>query len=101
MFPFSGFGAFDRIERKALRYAALFSFLFIAFLALVSPQPHQRNLSTEDFTVPPATPYKFAEPERSSADSFGEFLVKPEHFEQIDFTNHSYGPYKLANGKKL
>src|SRR6476660_7873748 len=101
MLPFSGFDGFDRIECKALLYAALFSCLFIVFLAVAPSHPHHRRLSTDDFTVPPATPYKFAEPELSAMDSSATFRVKHEHFEQIDFTNHSYGPYKSANGKKI
>jgi hypothetical protein len=101
MLGFPGLSAFDRIERKALLYAALFSCLFIGFLVAARPHPHQRDLSTEDFTVPSPAPYKFAEPDLSAMDSFAKFRVKPEHFEQIDFTNHSYGPYKAANGKKI
>ena len=100
MLPFSGFDSFDRIERKALLYAALFSCLFIVFLAVMRPHPSQLTLSTNDFTLPPPT-YKVNEPELSSMDSFAKFRVRPEHFDQIDFTNHSYGPYTSANGKKL
>jgi hypothetical protein len=102
MLPFSGFGPFDRSERKALLFAAIFSCLFIAVLAVARPHPRQPKISTNDFTVPPPTrSHSFNEADLSGVDSFAKYRVRPEHFGQIDFTNHSYGPYNSSNGKRI
>ena len=102
MLPFSGFGPFDRSERKALLFAAIFSCLFIAVLAVARPHSHQRKISTNDFTIPPpTTSHRFNEADLSGVDSFAKYRVRPEHFGQIDFTNHSYGSYKSSNGKRI
>jgi hypothetical protein len=101
MLPFSGYGSIDCSERKALLYAALFSCLFIVVLGVARPHPRTtRTLTTEVF-IPPPGPYKVNEPDLSSLDSFAKFRVRPEHFEQVDFTNHSYGSYRASNGEKL
>ncbi len=101
MLPFMKLGPFDHSERKALLFAVLFSCLFIVVLAVARPHRHTRRLSTNNFRFdpPPAAPYKFHESEASSLDSLEKFRVRPEQYEQIDFKNHSYGPYISSNGK--
>jgi hypothetical protein len=102
MLPFSGFGPFDRSERKALLVAAVSSCLFIVVLAAARPHPrHTRRITNEIIPPIPTTPYKFNERELPSADLLGPFRAQPEQFEQIDFANHSYGPYTSSNGKKI
>lgn len=46
-------------------------------------------------------PKKFLDSELSMEDSLGKFRVRPEHFEQIDFKNYSYGPYTSSEGRKI
>jgi hypothetical protein len=101
MLPFSGFGPIDRTERKALLLAALFSCMFIVVLAVARPHPRRTRLVTNEFAVPKPAPYKFNEPELASADLLAPFRVPPKEFDQINFRNHSYGPYTSANGKKI
>lgn len=96
MLPFSGYGSIDRTERKALLYAALFSCLFIVVLGIARPHPRPTKTLTTEVLVPTPAPYKVNEPEFSSLDSFAKFRVKPEHFEQVDFTNYSYGLYRAS-----
>src|SRR3569832_2101634 len=101
MLPFSGFGPIDRSEGKALLFAAVFSCLFIIVLAVARPHPRPTRVSINEFAVPTPLPYTINEPQLSSEDSLAEFRIIPEHFESLDFTNHSYGTYISSNGKKL
>jgi hypothetical protein len=102
MFPFSGFGPINRTERKALLYAGLFSCLFIFLLAIARPHPRSITVSENRLLVDPVNvPYKLPLTDLSSGDSLERFRVRPEHFEQIDFRNHSYGPYRSPDGTKL
>ena len=101
MLPFSGFSSIDRSEGKALLLAAVFSCFFILILGVARPhQRHTRRL-TNEVLVPTPAPYKIKEPDLSTLDSFAKFRVRPEQFDKVDFTNHSYGPYKLSDGKKI
>ena len=102
MFPFSGFGPFDRTERKALLYAALFSCVFIAVIAVARPHPRRVRISTNDLRVPPpALPNTPHDRELSSVDLLEQFRVQPQQFDRISFGNFSYLPYTSADGKKI
>ena len=102
MFPFSGFGPFDRSERKALLFALLFSCLFIVVIASARPHPRRIRISTNEFKVPtPVAPHKFPEPYLSSVHLLDRFRVRPERFRQVDFKNHSYGPYTSSDGTMI
>jgi hypothetical protein len=103
MLPFSGFGPFDRTERKALLCAAGVSILFIFVFALARPRVRVKRTLTTEITVPPppTTPYKTYESELPSKDLLEPFRVRPEQFEQIDFRNFSFGPYSSPDGKKI
>ncbi len=104
MYPFSQWGPFDRSERKALLIAALFSSLFIIFVALIR---EKLESTTPHFKVALPTPTtQYREADFSMADPLEKFRVKPREFEQFDFNNYSYGPYTsgpytLAGGKKI
>ena len=99
MYPFSEWGPFDHSERKALLIAALFSFVFIVFVALVRPS---RQSTTTQIEVPVLTTTpNSSRADVSVADGLEKFRVKPHHFEPFDFNNYSYGRYALAAGKKI
>jgi len=101
MLPFSGFSSIDRSEGKALLFAAVLSCLFIVVLGVAPPhQRHTRRL-TNEVLVPTPAPYRINEPDLSTLDSFAKFRVRPAQFEEVDFTNHSYGPYRLSDGQKI
>ena len=102
MLPFSKIGPIDRTERKALLFAALFSCLFIFIFAFARPHPRRTRRPSVNLTIPsPVTPNSFRESEVPVADSVETFRVSPEHFQQIDFKNHSYGPYTSSAGMKI
>jgi len=102
MLPFMKLGPIDHGERKALLFAGLFCCLFIVVLGVARPHPRPTRRLVNDFEgVPPPAPYKFREGEPSNVNSLDAFRVKPKQFEEIDFKNHSFGPYISSNGKTL
>jgi len=102
MLPFSGCGPINHAERKALLVAGLFSFLFIVLLATARPHPRPTVESMYRFSVdPPIAPHRFDDLGLASVDSLDRFRVIPEHFDKIDFKNHSYGPYRSPDGTKI
>ena len=102
MLPFSGYGPIDRGERRALLFAALFSCLFIVAIAFATPQPRRVTISTNNLKVPtPTTANTLRESQLSYVDPLERFRVTPEHFQQIDFNNYSYGLYTSSDGTKI
>jgi len=101
MLPFSGYGPIDSTERKALLCAALFSCLFIVVLGVARPRHRIQRTLTTDIGVPTPAPYRVHESEPTYVRSLERFRVRPEQFEQVDFTNYSYGLHTLSNGKKV
>src|SRR5215212_874514 len=102
MLPFSKIGPIDGSERKALLFAAVFSCLFIFIFAFASPHPRRTRRPSVNLAIPtPVTPNSFRDSEAPVADSLETFRVSPEHFQQIDFKNHSYGPYTSSAGIKI
>ena len=102
MLPFSGCGPIDGAERKALLVAGLFSCVFIVLLAIARPHPPATVVSTHKKTVaPPFVPEGFHGVETATTDSLDRFRVTPPQFDNIDFSNHSYGPYRSPDGTKI
>jgi len=100
MFPFTEIGPFDRTEKKALLFAALFCAVFICLLSVLSPAKRFRKkqvivLSTKPLTTP-------LEPSESShVDPLDRFRFVPENFSKVDFKNFSYGVYSVSVGKPV
>ena len=101
MLPFSGFSSIGRSESKALLWAALFSCLFIVVLGVARPHQRHTRRFTNEIMVPTPAPYQISEPDLSSLDSIAKFRIRPEQFDEVDFTSHSYGPFRLSDGKKI
>jgi hypothetical protein len=102
MFPFSKIGPVDGTDRKALLFAVLFSCLFIVIFAFALPHPRRIRRPSVNLTMPPPmTPNSFSESEGAVGDSLESFRVSPVHLQQIDFKNHSYGPYTSSAGMKI
>ncbi|HJT25892.1 MAG TPA: hypothetical protein VJ784_00685 [Pyrinomonadaceae bacterium] len=100
MFPFTEIGPFDRTEKKALLFAALFCALFIGLLSVFSPAKTVRQkeltlLSTTPLTTP-VDPSK-----RSHVDPLDRFRFVPENFSKVDFKNFTYGVYSVSVGKPV
>ena len=99
MFPFLGFWPFDRSERKALLFAAVFSCLGIFVFSFARPHEQQTKISIDTSELPtPVVPNQSHERGPSSVDVLNRFRVTPTRFERIDFANHSYGPYTSSDG---
>jgi hypothetical protein len=97
MFPFTEIGPFDRTEKKALIFAALFCALFICLLSVFSPgKPVRKTLSTVLSTTPLTTPR-----EPSRVDPLDQYRFVPENFSKVDFKNFSYGVYSISVGKPV
>jgi hypothetical protein len=102
MFPFCGFGPFDRSERKALLFAAGVSVLFIFVFSFARPHARTvKTLTTGHMVPPPAVPDNTYQRELVAVDLLQPFRVQPIQFERIDFENRSYGAYTSAEGKKI
>ena len=101
MLPFSGFSSIGRSESKALIWAALFSCLFIVVLGVARPHKRHTRRLTNEIMVPTPAPYTINEPDLSSLDSIAKFRIRPEQFDEVDFTSHSYGPFRLSDGQKI
>jgi len=100
MFPFREIGPFDRTEKKALLFAALFCALFIGLLSLLSPAKHVRK---KQLTIVSDTPLTtpFETPEPSFKAQLARFRSIPGNFSEVDFENFSYGSYTSSDLKPL
>lgn len=97
MFPFTELGPFDRTEKRALIFAALFCALFICLLSVLSPVERVRKTQlTVLSTTPLTTPLK-----PSHVDPLDQFRFVPENFSKVDFKNFSYGVYSISVGKPV
>jgi hypothetical protein len=100
MFPFYEIGPFDRSEKKALLFAALFCALFIGLLSVLSPAKRVRKKPlTIVSTTPLTTPFEPSEP--SYGDPGQEFRLVSENFSGVDFQNFSFGIYTSPDLKPL
>jgi|SRR5678815_337649 len=100
MFPFTEIGPFDRTEKKALLFAALFCALFIGLLSAFSPGKRiRKEQSTLLSTTPLTTP--FEPPVPSHVDPLEQFRFVPENFSKVDFKNFTYGVYSVSVGKPV
>jgi hypothetical protein len=102
MLPFSNYGPLDRSERKALLLAIAASLLFIVVIAVVHPISFRRHHRDDLLLTEPVRPRKFLEPvELPARDSLERFRVVPRQFQDVNFTNFTYGLYKLSNGQTI
>lgn len=101
MLPFSNPGPVNHSEKKALRYAAFFSVLFLVLLGVLAPVKRTRKHAVATILDPvPFT--KPAEPsEPAFADPLEMYRVVPEKFSNVDFRNFSYGVYMTSEGKPI
>jgi len=102
MFPFFGFWPFDRTERKALLFAAVFSCLSIFAFSFARPHERRTKISIDTYRIPtPVAPNQSRGPGLPPVDVLNRFRLTPARFKQIDFANHSYGPYTSPDGTTI
>jgi len=103
MLPFTKYGPIDPSERKALLLAIIASLLFIVVVAVVHPPSFRNKHSSDELLlatpIPPTKPFEPSKPPR--ADPLARFRVIPREFQEVDFTNYTYGLYKLSDGQRI
>ncbi|HEV8428479.1 MAG TPA: hypothetical protein VGQ41_11320 [Pyrinomonadaceae bacterium] len=107
-------GAPDSSEIKAVLFALLACLLFIGFLTAfhwLGPRNRRQVTIIRSDQVPPPPLRPFEKPRSAPQvsvevppppfDLNARFRVVPSNFRTIDFKNHSYGNYRLSDGRDV
>jgi len=92
----------DPSEKKALLIALIPCLLFIAYLTVFHSPPSLSRVETRIPNYRPApTPQQFHVEEPVVKEWHQPSSVVPKNFENVDFENRSYGPYRFADGSSV